>query len=172
MAEMPESFWEFHEIVWDIACASKQYLFLSLSLMLRPTGSLSWNKAPIWGLRPDFCYCQTVVGLSMCGTLPDERTGPSFTIDACPCECSNSMVQVPWDSWSYFTVSDVRLIFLSPPTTCRVTVEVFDPASTWDSDHLFLHTYPGFNIAIWCLKVRILESEKHYKGIHCYATAC
>jgi hypothetical protein len=22
--------------------------------------SLSWNKAPVWGLRPDFCYCQTV----------------------------------------------------------------------------------------------------------------
>jgi hypothetical protein len=36
---MPESFWEFHEIVRDIACASKQYLFLSLSLMLRPTVS-------------------------------------------------------------------------------------------------------------------------------------
>jgi hypothetical protein len=32
---------------------------LSLSLMLRPTmsASLSWNKAPVWGLRPDFCYC-------------------------------------------------------------------------------------------------------------------
>jgi hypothetical protein len=25
--------------------------------------SLSWNKAPIWGLRPDFYYCQTVAGL-------------------------------------------------------------------------------------------------------------
>jgi hypothetical protein len=31
--------------------------------------SLSWNKAPIWGLRPDFCYCQTVVGLLMWGSL-------------------------------------------------------------------------------------------------------
>jgi hypothetical protein len=25
--------------------------------------SLSWNKAPIWGLRPDSYYCQTVPGL-------------------------------------------------------------------------------------------------------------
>jgi hypothetical protein len=33
--------------------------------------SLSWNKAPIWGLRPDLYYCQTVTGLLM-------RTGLSF----------------------------------------------------------------------------------------------
>jgi hypothetical protein len=29
--------------------------------------SLSWNKAPIWGLRPDLYYCQTVAGLLMWG---------------------------------------------------------------------------------------------------------
>jgi hypothetical protein len=27
--------------------------------------SLCWNKAPSWGLRPDFYYCQTIVGLLM-----------------------------------------------------------------------------------------------------------
>jgi hypothetical protein len=32
--------------------------------------------------------------------------------------------------FSYFTVSDSRLPFSSPPTTRRVTVEVFDPAFT------------------------------------------
>jgi hypothetical protein len=26
------------------------------------SASLSWNKAPIWGLRPDFHYCQTIAG--------------------------------------------------------------------------------------------------------------
>jgi hypothetical protein len=31
-----------------------------------------------------------------------------------------------------FTVSDLRLPFSSPRTTLRVTVEVFDPTSTWD----------------------------------------
>jgi hypothetical protein len=35
----------------------------------RPTVSLSWNKAPIWDLRPNFCCCQTVVCLSMWGAL-------------------------------------------------------------------------------------------------------
>jgi hypothetical protein len=29
------------------------------------SGSLSWNKAPIWGLRPDFYCCQTVAALLM-----------------------------------------------------------------------------------------------------------
>jgi hypothetical protein len=28
---------------------------------------LSWNKAPIWGLRPDLYYCLTVAGLLMWG---------------------------------------------------------------------------------------------------------
>jgi hypothetical protein len=42
-------------------------------------------------------------------------------------------VRVPWYSWPYFTVSDLRLLFSSPPTTRRVTVEVFEPASTWVS---------------------------------------
>jgi hypothetical protein len=44
--------------------------------------SLSWNKAAIWGLRPDFYYCLTVAGLLIWGALSDERTGLSFTIAA------------------------------------------------------------------------------------------
>jgi hypothetical protein len=43
---------------------------------------VSWNKAPIWGLRPDLYYCQTVAGLLMLGAPSDERTGLSFTIAA------------------------------------------------------------------------------------------
>jgi hypothetical protein len=46
------------------------------------SASLSWNKVPIWGLRPDFYYCQTVEGLLIWGSLSDERTGVSFTIAA------------------------------------------------------------------------------------------
>jgi hypothetical protein len=39
---------------------------------------LSWNKAPIWVLRPDLYYCQTVAGLLMWGAFFDEATGLSF----------------------------------------------------------------------------------------------
>jgi hypothetical protein len=70
--------------------------------------------------------------LLMWGALSDERTGLSFIIAAGPSQRSHSRVRVPWDSRPYFTVSDSRLPFLSPPTTLRATVEVFDPASTWD----------------------------------------
>jgi hypothetical protein len=96
------------------------------------SASLSWNKTPIWGLRPDFCYCQTVAGLLMWGALSDERTGLPFTIAVGPRQGSHFRVRVPWGSWPYFTISDSRLPFSSPPTTRRVTVEVFEPASTQD----------------------------------------
>jgi hypothetical protein len=39
------------------------------------SASLSWNKAPILGLRLNFYYCQTFAGLLMWGALSDERKG-------------------------------------------------------------------------------------------------
>jgi hypothetical protein len=104
------------------------------------SASLSWHKAPIWDLRPDNYYGQTVEGLLMWSPLSDERSGLLFTIAAGPRQRSHSRVWVPWDSWSYFTVSDLRLPFSSPPTTRRVTVEVFDPASTRATQSLFTCT--------------------------------
>jgi hypothetical protein len=38
------------------------------------SSSLTWDEAPIWGLRPDIYYCLTVTGLLMCGVFSDERT--------------------------------------------------------------------------------------------------
>jgi hypothetical protein len=93
------------------------------------SASLSWNKALIWDLRPDFYYCQTVAGLLMWDSLSDERTGLSFRDAAGPRQRSHSRVRVPWCSWPYCIVSDSRLPFSSPPTTHRATVEVFDPTS-------------------------------------------
>jgi hypothetical protein len=92
--------------------------------------SLSRNKAPIWGLRPDLDYCLTVAGLLVWGALSDERTGVSFAIATGPRQRRHYRVRVPLDSRPYFTDSDSRLPFSSPPTTRRVTVQVFDPAST------------------------------------------
>jgi hypothetical protein len=57
------------------------------------SASLSWNKAPIWGIQPDFYYCQIVAGLLVWGIFSsDERTGLSFTIAAGPCQHSHSQV--------------------------------------------------------------------------------
>jgi hypothetical protein len=63
----------------------------------------------MWGLRPDFYYCQTVACLLIWGALFDERTGLPFTVAAGPRQHSNSWVWVPRDSWPYYTVSDSRL---------------------------------------------------------------
>jgi hypothetical protein len=41
----------------------------------------------------------------------------------------------------YFTVSDSRLPFSSPPTTRRLTVEVFDPSSTRVFIELIINTH-------------------------------
>jgi hypothetical protein len=101
--------------------------------MLRPTiksASLSWNKATIWGLRPDLYYFQTFAGLLNWGAFSDERMVLSFTITAGPRERSHSGARVQWDSRPNFTVSDSRLPYSSPPTTRRAMVKVFDPAST------------------------------------------
>jgi hypothetical protein len=73
------------------------------------SASLSWNKAPVWGLRPDFYYRQTVACLELWGALTDERTGLSITIAAGPRQRSYSRVRVPRDLKQYFTLSDSRL---------------------------------------------------------------
>jgi hypothetical protein len=86
------------------------------------SASLSWNKAPICGLRPDIYYSLTITVL-LWGALSNERTGLSFLYAAGPRQRSLSWVRVPLDS-PYFTVSDLRLPFSSPPTTRRATVEV------------------------------------------------
>jgi hypothetical protein len=87
--------------------------------------SKSWCRAP-----PYTSYSLTVTVLFMWGALSDERMGLSFMYAAGPWQRSVSRVQVPSDSWPYFTVSDLRLLFSGPPMTRRVMVEVLDTTST------------------------------------------
>jgi hypothetical protein len=57
--------------------------------------SLTWNKAPIWDLRPDLEYCLTVAGLLIWGAFSDERRGLSFTMGTGPRQRSHFRVRVP-----------------------------------------------------------------------------
>jgi hypothetical protein len=115
------------------------------------SASLSYCQAPIWGLRPDFYYCQTIAGLLMWHVLSDERTGLPFTITAGPRQRSHSWVRV--ETRDHILLSQIRdypnlegqvrvfiyprsrvapkhwVPFSSPPTTRGATVEVFEPAS-------------------------------------------
>jgi hypothetical protein len=116
--------------------------------------SLSWNKATIWGLRPDFYYCQTVAGLLICGALSYERTGLSFTISAGPRQRSHSRVPAPLGLATIFYC----LRFETPLfVASRVTVDVFYPTST----------RPKVKVTLWvavyrqsvCLGVKPLETH-------------
>jgi hypothetical protein len=136
--------------------------------------NLSWNKAPIWGLRPDFYYFQKIAGLLMWGALSDERTGLPYTISAGPRQRSHTWVRVPCDSRPYFTVSDSRLPFSSPLTTHRATVEVFDTASTRDSSNpsyrLSLHRLRTGHIILYCI-VRVTQQKIVYQ-VSVFAETC
>jgi hypothetical protein len=74
-------------------------LSLCLSLLLRSK------------ISQHFYYSQTVAGLLICGALPDERTGLSFTISAGSRQRSHLRFPVPWNSRPYFSASDSRLLF-------------------------------------------------------------
>jgi hypothetical protein len=46
----------------------------------RSVGQSVLDKAPIWGLLPDFYYCQIIAGMLMSGVLSNERSSLSFTM--------------------------------------------------------------------------------------------
>jgi hypothetical protein len=117
-----------------------------LSLMLTTDGqpaSLSWNKAPIWGLRPDLYYCVTVTDLFLRGSLSDERSGLSFVCAAGLCQRSLSRVRVPWDLRPYFTAQIwdfpfCRLLRLARSRWRYSTPPSHGPVS-WILDLIFLY---------------------------------
>jgi hypothetical protein len=92
--------------------------------------SVSQGVEPHLGLMTRYLSLFDSYGLVLVGRPLWREDGSVFSICCWPCHRSLSRVRVPWDSRPYFTVSDLRLPFSSPPTTRRVTVEVFDPAST------------------------------------------
>jgi hypothetical protein len=70
--------------------------------------SQSWNKVPIWGLRSDFYYCQTIAGLLKWGAVSDKRTDLSFTIDPGLRQRSNFLVRLPWGTRGHIFLSNSR----------------------------------------------------------------
>jgi hypothetical protein len=117
------------------------------------SASLSWNKAPIWGLRPDFYYCQTVAGFLIWGTVSDERTNLSFTIAAGPRQRSHSQVRVLWDSTTIFYCLRFKTSLFVPS---------YDSADDWiywlsQYNHLPNKTTVSNNTLILCLPIRCLE---------------
>jgi hypothetical protein len=107
-----------------------------VKVRFKVTSRLTVNQSVSFGIEPNLglmtrdLLLYDSYGLVLWGALSDERKDLSFVYAAGTHQRIFSRVRVPWHSWPYFTVSDLRLPFSSPPTTRRVTVEVFDPAST------------------------------------------
>jgi hypothetical protein len=122
------------------------------------SASLSCNKAPIWGLRPDFitmrqlrvCWCgalsltrrrvcrlQLLLVLASAVILGSDSRGTRDHIllsqirDSPNLQGKAPVFISPGREWSGYTHRH-WVPFSSPPTTRRATVEVFDPASTRD----------------------------------------
>jgi hypothetical protein len=97
------------------------------------SASLSWNKAPVWGLRPDFYYCQKVAGLFVWSVLSLTR-GRVCLYNCCwPSPAQLFSGPSPVGLVTIFYCLRFETSFSSPPTTRRPTVEVFDPASPYES---------------------------------------
>jgi hypothetical protein len=102
---------------------------VKVTLRLTVSHSLSLGVEAHIGLITRYLLLFNSYGLVLWGALSDETTGLSFVYAAGPHQRGLSRLRVPWGSCPYFTLSHLRLPFSSPPTTRRVTVEVFDPAS-------------------------------------------
>jgi hypothetical protein len=101
---------------------------VKVTLRLTVSQSVSLGVEPILGLMAGYLLLTDSDGLVFLGRLLWREDWPVFYA-AGPRQRSHSWVRVPWDSWPYFTHSDLRLPFSSPPTTRRVTLEVFEPSS-------------------------------------------
>jgi hypothetical protein len=88
--------------------------------------SVSLGVKPHLGLMTRYLLLFDSCSLSfLWGAPSDERMGLSFVHAAGPCQRSLSQVRILWDSRTYFTVSDLRLPFSSPPTTRMTPVASF-----------------------------------------------
>jgi hypothetical protein len=123
------------------------------------SASLSRCQAPIWGSKPDFCYCQTVAGWLIYSAFSDKRAGLSFTIagglastvilvyKSCGTHNQSLLPQIQYSSnltgqvpylyhpgtvWPSYNPRH-WVPFSLPPMTCSATVEVFEFASMWDN---------------------------------------
>jgi hypothetical protein len=102
---------------------------VKVTLRLTVSQSVSLGVEPHLGLMTRYLLLFDSYGIVFLGRPLWRKGSLAFVYAVGPRQRSLYGVRLPWDSWPYFTVSDLRLPFSSPHTTRRVMVEVFEPAS-------------------------------------------
>jgi hypothetical protein len=114
--------------------ASQVKVKVKVTLRLTVGQSVSLGVEPHLGLMTRYLLLFDSYGVVFVGRPLWRENGSVFCICCWPSPAQSFSGPSPWISPPYFTVSVLRLPFSSPPTTRRVTVEVFDPASTRQSE--------------------------------------
>jgi hypothetical protein len=128
--------WEIHSFFLKTTSKSESESYITTD---GQAASLSWNKAPTWGLRTYFYYFQTVACLLMWGALSDERTGMSFTIAAGSRQRSHSRSESR-DTRDHILLSQIRVFpfrrlllpaglrwrYSIPPPLRRLSLKLFN----------------------------------------------
>jgi hypothetical protein len=103
--------------------------YLEVTLRLTVSQSVSLGVEPHLGLMTRYLLLYESYGLVFVGCHLWREDGPVFCICCWPLPVQSFSGLSPFGFATIFFVSDLRLPYSSPPTTHRVTVEVFDPAS-------------------------------------------
>jgi hypothetical protein len=118
----PHNFFPWQLYSLDSRLLSYDSCKVKVTLRLTVSQSVSLGVEPHLGLMTKYLLLFDSYGIVLFwGALSDERTGLYLVYAAGPCQASLYRVRVLWYSRPYFTVSDLRLPFSSPPTTRRVT---------------------------------------------------
>jgi hypothetical protein len=98
-----------------------------------------------------FVFCLKIAGFLMLGDLSDERMGMQFTLTIAsgPCQSSHSGVQVPQNSWPYFTAS-----YETTPIWRARSLCLYPPGTGW----------PGYTPRHWVPFPSPLTNSQGYGG--------
>jgi hypothetical protein len=120
--------------------------------------SLSWNKAPIWGLRPDLYYCLTVAGFVDLGR-PLWREDGSFVYSCC----------WPSPTQSFSGPGPVGLVAISYCLRFETSLFVacYDSQGHGGGIRPRLHT-GSWSTTLFCTTY-IFSKWTHRKHVHCLA---
>jgi hypothetical protein len=129
---------------------------VKVTLRLAVSQSVNLGVEPHVGLMTRYLLLFDTYGLVFVGRPLWREDGSVFYMCCWPSPGSLSRVRVPWDSWPYFTVSDLRLPFSSPPTI-RSHGGGIRPRLFWESRYI--------------ATARTTQKTRHMVSIHCCVTS-